>query len=304
MLLLDKVIHFQLKYSIIKLDMVFAKKFKFSIGLTAAVLAIIFFLFISNFLQKSKKNMGSIVLEDIPLNSVENLQIDSTLLDIDGDGRNNLVLFLSSAPEEKPYFSGYIVVYDEKLKEIARTSKEFYNLSLLLKGDFFPYKLDKQSKKEYLKITYIAGAHHFRHFFLTRKGNKLVPVCKKEKAKSWDDCGFYNSTWGLEVEDYDEDGLMEVIEFVDEYPPGGGRGDIVVQGIYEFNGEYFRKLEGEEYMKIYKLVEKDYYKTIEEARKEEMSITPVLTPPRKLLPYSKDRKTMLEEVKKFWEGGR
>ncbi len=245
------------------------KKFNFSISLTAGVLTIIFFLFVGNFLQKFKKNTGSLVLKDIPLDGVENLQVDSILLDIDGDGKNNLVLYLSSIPEKKPSFPGYIVVYDEKLKEIARTPREFNNLIAFLGGKLYSHKLDKRSKKGYLRMSYIAGAHHFKDFFLTKKGDKLIPVCKKEEPKSWDDCEFFASVGDIEIKDYDKDGLMEVIEYVDEYTPEGGRGNIVVQGIYEFNGKYFKRLEGKEYAKFFKMVERDYYRSLKTQEKIE-----------------------------------
>lgn len=178
--------------------------------------------------------------------------------DFDGDGSPELVLAFSKDDyfNKEIDFGGYIAAFKENGEEIARTAEDFTPIYSTLPSHMKSYQLDTNSKKEYLRLEVVAGTHQFKTLFLGTDGNKLLPICKKGEPEEIDDCIFYNTRGELTVDDIDKNGLTDIVEIVDEYPPKGGRGKAVAWGIYSFNGKYFEPKLNEAYEKIFVLLSK------------------------------------------------
>lgn len=180
--------------------------------------------------------------------------------DLDGDGDSERVLMVFKDDEYFEFmqdvdFEGYIAAYNKDGTEIARTPEGLPILWLFAIDAPIPEKLVSSSAKDYLRVTEIAGAHHFNDIFFEMVGDKLLPVCKTETPGSKEDCVFNNSSYDKNpLRDIDGDGYMEMSEIVDEYPPTGGRGRPVLASVYSFNGKFFEPQTGDSYEKYYNLI--------------------------------------------------
>src|SRR4030042_5115512 len=129
----------------------------------------------------------------------------------------------------------------------------------------------------------------FGLFESTNEVTRILPVCLVPDVKSAYDCLFWSGqVETIVVDDFDNDGFIEVAEMVDEYQKEGtitsdieeiinnefkdlgqdtvngmiriakrekgGRGNRVIWGIHRFNGEYFENQLGSDYEKYYKLI--------------------------------------------------
>ena len=99
--------------------------------------------------------------------------------------------------------------------------------------------------------------------FFELRDELILPVCHKDEVSGPYDCLFYSGNTGyLPLLDLDNDGYLELIETVDEYPSSGelgarekgGRGRMVVWAIYSFNGKRFVEQTGDNYEKFYTLI--------------------------------------------------
>jgi len=146
-------------------------------------------------------------------------------------------------------------------------------------------QLSTSDSKEYLHWVQTAGPHQFESFFFTVDNGKIVNLLGADLENELWYAPFWTSRGNdILIKDIDEDGLKEVVEFVDEYPPeaprliddeikqitknefdddveddmweivsrensGKGRGFRAVWNIYSFvdaEKPYFRKLNNEE----------------------------------------------------------
>lgn len=212
---------------------------------------------------------------------------ESSLGDFDGDGDSELALAFSKDEffENDSIFKGYIAVFDQDGSEIAKTPDEFKPIETSIPGHMESYSFDEKSKKEYLRLISIAGSHHINNLFLGIRNGRLLPVCKMNVPDTLEDCIFYNSRGDLIIEDLDKDGLTEIAEMTDEYPPGGGRGRAVAWGIYSFNGVYFELQFGDNYDKLFNILAKDFNEPL--MMRTDLSEASVEN---------------LEMVKRFWRG--
>lgn len=186
--------------------------------------------------------------------------------DFNGDGEYELAVAYSQETfftNSTPY-AGHISIYDKGGWEIARTLKGFTPQWGTLPGHMEAYQLDKKNKKEYLRLRTVAGPHQFMDLFMQIVDNTLVPICKSGQDINLDSCTIYNTSFGAtgdqQIQDLDNDGVTEVIEVVDEYPPGGDRGRYVLNNIYHINDTLFDLVTPDEYEKYYMLLSKTYQK--------------------------------------------
>lgn len=84
-------------------------------------------------------------------------------------------------------------------------------------------KLNSNSKKEYIQWNNIIGPHETQTFFYTLYKGNLQPLPAFDFEKNTYTFAFYNSRNELGVGDFTSDGLLEVVENVDEYPPDAPR---------------------------------------------------------------------------------
>lgn len=96
-------------------------------------------------------------------------------------------------------------------------------------------KLNESDSKEYIQWIQIAGAHHFESLFFELKEGQIELLFGADiENESW-----YMPFWtsrgkNILIKDIDGDGLKEVVEFADEYPPGTPKlDDMVTKNIME-----------------------------------------------------------------------
>jgi len=254
--------------------------------------------------------------KNIFLNNNNSKNYEEKKIDLDGDGKEETLrlTYSTSTDEEQSQISESLIAYNSEGAEVARFPDDL-PMAMPFTDSAKAYTLNKANKKQFVSYDFIAGPHSADTMFLgLRESNDdkriILPVCFVEIPQSALDCLFWSGEVGsLIVDDFDNDGFMEVIEMVDEYPKDGsitsdieemineeskdlgqevtdgmiritkreqgGRGNRVVWGIYRYNGEYFEKQLGTEYEKYYKLVTEHLrrfypnYPTI--MRKSEMS---------------------------------
>lgn len=242
---------------------------------------------LSIFLSKFNKNYPkNITLKDNTENKPENIKAD-----LNGDGKEEtLSLIVSENKDEGSPVS--LVAYDENGKEIGRLPEEF-PINNPFSDSAKVYTPIKKDKNQFVSYEFMAGPHSsetmfFGLFELQAGGKGILPVCLTLEVKGPRDCLFWSGNIGdLVADDFDGDGILEVVEMVDEYPKDGtitseiedtinkefkdsdaaggmiriakkeqgGRGNQVVWGIYRYNGEYFEEQLNANYEKYFKLID-------------------------------------------------
>ena len=223
------------------------------------------------------------------------IQPGDTLVDLDGDGDDEIVRYSSLISEDSLYTVESLVAYDEIGEEVGRLPEEM-PIEEPLPNTSQVFVANKEDGKQFISYEYISGPHSsmtmvFGLFELKTGQMGLLPICSTEIVKSAYDCLFWSGQVGtLVVKDLDNDGMIEIVEMVDEYPKNGeitseiieitnrefkdlgqdtaksmirvlkreqgGRGNRVVWNIYHYNGEMFKIQLGSDYEKYYGLVEK------------------------------------------------
>lgn len=89
-----------------------------------------------------------------------------------------------------------------------------------------------------LKISKLSGGHTVESLFFRLVSDTIVPICKGPDTTTGD-CFFVSNRGDVAIEDIDDDGIKELIEYVDEYPETGGRGEAIVAATYKFKGDHF-----------------------------------------------------------------
>ena len=243
---------------------------------------------LSVLLSKLNKNYP----KNITLNN-DNNKPESTKADLNGDGKEETLSLIVSGSEEKGYTVS-LIAYNENGEEIGRTP-EGMPIAEPLSGSAKVYTPVKKDKNQFASYDFVVGPHSsetmfFGLFELETGGIGILPVCLTSDVKNAHDCLFWSGEVGaLVADDFDKDGIMEVVEMVDEYPKDGvitsdienmineqfkalgqdaadgmiriakreqgGRGKRVVWGIYSYNGEYFEEQLNANYEKYYKLID-------------------------------------------------
>lgn len=252
--------------------------------------------------------------------------------DLNGDGElDTLRLSFTGGVTEPPAVES-MIAYDKNGNEIGRLP-EGMPIKVPSKNTGKVYTPIQDEVRQFVSYDFYTGPHSsqtmfFGLFELIAGGLGILPVCPTNDVKSAYDCLFWSSeVGGLLVKDLDEDGVIEVVEIVDEYPKDGsigddiekiinkeiaylsqdkvdgmiriakreqgGRGNRVIWGIYSYNGDYFEEQLGKDYDRYYVLVneylENSYsdYPTL--MRKDDMS--------KGSLEYN-------EFMKDFWTGSK
>lgn len=240
-------------------------------------------------------------------------EVEEKYVDLDGDGQQD-ILRLSIGDRETENPSVTLVAYDKDNKEIGRLPDDFPIMEPMSETTRV-YTPIKKDKNQFVSFEFMAGPHSsqtmFFGLFEFKDGSVgILPVCLTDDVEGATDCLFWSGEVGeLVVDDFDKDGILEVVEMVDEYPKDGpitediktavgktfddlgqkasdgalrvlkreqgGRGNRVIWGIYKYNDSYFEKQLDKNYDKYYVLV-KDHitnlypnYPTI--MKKSEMS---------------------------------
>lgn len=113
--------------------------------------------------------------------------------------------------------------------------------------------LSENSKKQYLFWKQVAGPHHFEIYVFTVYNNKLVNLL----AANFETEKWYMPFWlsrgpELLIKDINQDGLKEIVEFVDEFPAQSPR--LNDQEIKKITIDQFGEQDGE---KVWKIVSRE-----------------------------------------------
>jgi hypothetical protein len=214
------------------------------------------------YVQNTKNEISKLKAE---VSNYKYLDITSGWVDLYGSGIRDYVAeytenqILQDDLNININFNGYIAAYDRKGNEMARTP-DWLPISGEIENPVDPrIQPDAKSLKELIRVRSISGTHYATDMFLTSKGNELLPVCKAPEAYTQDNCTFFNSSYTDDIiKDFDNDGIMEVIEVNDEFPDTGGRGRPVLSGVYKYKDGYFEPQENVSYNKIYEILDKQF----------------------------------------------
>ena len=239
---------------------------------------------------KSQQKAGS---NETVVNQMVEDQPEHIKVDLNGDGDYETTRLFYVGSEDEPSAVESFVAYDKNGQEIARLP-EGMPISVPSPNSAKIYTPVKKDKNQFVSFDFMEGPHSSRTMFFglfeLKTGEMgILPVCHTLDVKSAYDCLFWSGQAGsLIVDDFDNDGVIEVVEIVDEYPnegsisadveqmmnkeldgleqgeiesmiriakrEQGGRGNRVVWGIYHYNGIIFEEKLGVDYEKYYKLV--------------------------------------------------
>jgi len=132
------------------------------------------------------------------------------MIDFNGDGTKEVLNVI-----EKETGMVNMDLFDLEGNKIAGLMDELYLYNTTL---FKIVKLNESSSKEYLQWDMAAGPHQVQTVFLTVIGDLIEPIYSMDFEKKTMYSPFYNSRGSLVVSDANYDGLVEIIENVDEYP--------------------------------------------------------------------------------------
>lgn len=284
------------------------KKISWKIIFGIAILAIIALGFLV-YNQKEKVSTSNSIVSEIA-------EENRFSIDLDGNGEKEFVIFEPSEGEQDNYLKS-IKAYNQSGEEIASLPPEI-GIKVPMSESIKIHKLNTNDAREYFSFDFIAGPHQSETMFFELRGELILPVCHKDEVSGPYDCLFYSGNTGyLPLLDLDNDGYLELIETVDEYPSSGelsteeesaitqvfedqevddfsegaeiiakrekgGRGRMVVWAIYSFNGKRFVEQTEDNYEKYYALIGH----TIENKMKKSE--------------LSKDSLEYIQLVKDFW----
>jgi len=155
---------------------------------------------------------------DISATPVENnskINEDSIMVDFYGDGIKEVLNVI-----EKETGMVNMELFDLEGNKIAGLLDGLYLHNTTL---FKIVKLNENSPKEYLQWDMATGPHQIQTVFLTVIGDLIQPIYSMDFEKKTMYFPFYNSRGSLIVSDANYDGLVEIIENVDEYPVNAPR---------------------------------------------------------------------------------
>lgn len=235
------------------------------------------------------KNKPTPKTENTPLTADKNFE--KVNADLNGDGVLE-TLRLSYVNTEEDLSVTSLVALDKDGKEIGSLPKSM-PIPVPFSNSGKVYSPFATSKRQFVSFDFIVGPHSSETMFfaLQDEAKEVLPVCLTNDVKGPESCLFWSGEVGeLVVKDLDNDGKLEVVETVDEYPKDGtltkeeedavnkvfkdsdketydgmmripkrekgDRGNKVVWGIYQFNGSFFEEQTGKNYDKYYDLVSK------------------------------------------------
>jgi len=254
------------------------------------ILFAIFFIIVSSlgYFVFVKKTNNQVAPNSNTQEISKSLKENRTYADLNGDGEKEYLVLGMPENESGSYLKS-IIAYDTSDTEIASLPQEI-PIKVPILELIKVHTLNTNDPREYFSFDFIAGPHQSETMFFGLIEDKILPVCFKEIPEGPYDCLFYSGNVGyLPIKDLDNDGYVELIEAVDEYPgegelsaeeetaidkaseeqgvtdftegmkrialrEKGGRGRMVVWAIYSFNGKGFIEQTGNNYEKYYALI--------------------------------------------------
>ncbi|MDO8571025.1 MAG: hypothetical protein Q7R97_05590 [Candidatus Daviesbacteria bacterium] len=221
-------------------------------------------------------------------------------LDLDGDGNKDYVVVknpedINSRVIEK------MIAYDSSDKEIGKLPFDM-PINIPMDKSFKTYLVKSDDKIELFSMDFTVGPHQMETMFFGLTRDLLLPVCFVGQPTGPYDCLFYSGNiGGLIVEDVDNNGSLDVIETVDEYPTDGklssieeeaidnefkeqdvtefsqdakriairekgGRGRPVAWAVYSYNGAFFEPQIDNSYETIFTSLNKKYPQLIKKSQ--------------------------------------
>lgn len=233
--------------------------------------------------------------DNIP--SPTNSKFEDIKADLDGDGNQETLRLSYTDSEKEPVVS--LIALDKNGKEIGKLPTSM-PIQVPMPKSGKVYTPVKKDKNQFVSFDFSVGPHSsetmfFGLFELKTGGMGVLPVCLTDNVNGASDCLFWSGEVAeLAVKDLDNDGNLEVVETVDEYPKSstitqeeekaindtwgdlkkenideakrvamrekGGRGNKVVWGVYRYNGNFFEEQTGTNYDRYYTLASQ-YLKT-------------------------------------------
>ena len=174
-------------------------------------LSIIAVIFVLITISKRKNDFSAIPIENTNFNKNNSkINENSIMIDFNGDGTKEVLNVI-----EKETGMANMDLFDLEGNKIAGLMDELYLYNTTL---FKIVKLNENSSKEYLQWDMATGPHQVQTVFLTVIGDLIQPIYSMDFEKKTMYSPFYNSRGSLVVSDANYDGLVEIIENVDEYP--------------------------------------------------------------------------------------
>lgn len=235
--------------------------------------------------------IGYLVVKPRPSNNGKpsisdiNTKPEGVRVDLNGDGKLET---LSIGNDDK---GQYLVALDESGKEIGPHSLPLPVEPFSDSGRAIA--LDAKIKQQFVRFDFPVGPHSSNTLFfgLQQNTNEISLVCHDKVKTSIESCMFWSGEVGeLITEDLDNDGNIEAVELVDEYPQDGqltteendaisqatkdsesevsagmrriakrekgGRGRKVVWKIFSFDGDIFSEQTGDKFNEYYDLTSK------------------------------------------------
>ncbi len=222
--------------------------------------------------------------------SMETSKVEDIRADLNGDGENETLRIFNTDPTDESLSYLSLIALDKGGKEMGKLPESMaFPKPVTNSGQIYIPFPDK--KLQIVSFDFSVGPHSSETIFFVYvdEGKVVLPICLKEGAQEREDCSFWSGETGeLIVRDLDNDGLLEVVETVDEYPKdgkiseelikatddafidlgkvlangakrvarreAGGRGRKVVWRIYKLNNNYFEQQLGSNYDKYFELV--------------------------------------------------
>lgn len=253
---------------------------KLFLGIIVLILIVSGYLLLSQ--EDSEPTLGAIS----PSPAAE--ENNKTYVDLDGDNEEEYIILEMPEEENENYLTS-LIAYSQSGEEIASLPSEI-RIKVPMTGSVETHSLNTNDAKEYFSFDFVAGPHQSETMFFELNDDLILPVCHENEVTGPYDCLFYSGNTGyLPLKDLDDDGYLELIETVDEYPSSGeltseeenaidqafneqevgefaekaeiiakrekgGRGKTVVWTIYSFNGKKFVKQTGDNYENYYDLI--------------------------------------------------
>ncbi len=256
------------------------------------VIILILLLIVSGYFIVTRNKQSQQTNNDSSLTTGDNIK--DVKADLNGDGNQETLrlTYIESAKETSSRAS--LVALDKNGNEIGPHSLP---IPRPLDDSGKAITPDTKHKQQFVSFDFSVGPHSSETMFfgLQQHSNEVAPVCLTEDGKLPEDCLFWSGEIGeLVVRDLDNDGFLEVVETVDEYPKSGtltqdeekainetfkdldknvtdgmkriamrekgGRGNKVIWGIYKFNENFFEEQTDSNYDKYFALVNQ-YLKT-------------------------------------------
>jgi len=181
---------------------------------------ILLLLLIVSFLTLSVNKTDVLDSEDPVLDEKTSPRTENSIfIDFDGDGTKEILNFTE--------VEGEVFAREVNMEAFDYNGNKI--AELLDRTHLYPtslykiVKLNENSNKEYLQWDMLVGPHQIETTFLTLFEGKVYPLYSADLENNTIYTPFYTSRGELTVADFNGDGLVEVIENVDEYPVNAPR---------------------------------------------------------------------------------